>query len=242
MFNDLIGLKKRIHAGEKIYGVGMPANIKRDRFDAILDKGPYDFVNVDSQHSPFNEERLVEFCAMAEERDVFVQFRIKHTRHAYLIGNNLDLGPCGIEVPQTELESTTEEAVQAFYYPPEGGRSLGGAARRGAKERQDWFEYIEWWNRFGVLWLQIESIESATHVRQLAKQGVDCFSFGPADLSINMRSHPQHPFKSLDDCVSYVVRALEGTTVAVCFRNYNPDLREKYADMGVRVFLELPQV
>ena len=237
---EFVGLKKRIHAGERIVGVNMPSSTAKERFEEILAQGPYDFVNVDSQHSPLNEERLVEFCGMAEEHDVHVQFRIKHTRHAYMIGNYLDLGPSGVEVPQTELEATVEEALEAFYYPPEGRRSYGGAARRGAKSLPDPVEYAEWWNRAGVLWMQIESVEAVTRARALAKSGVDCLSFGPTDLMFSLKEYPHHSFETMDDCVAYVVKALEGTNVAVCVRSYTPDLRQKYTDMGVTVLLESP--
>ena len=82
-------------------------------------------VAVDSQHSPYNEDRLVDFCNVANELGIFVNFRIKHTRNTYLIGNYLDLGPSGIEVPQVELDETVDEAVAAFYYPQQGIRSWG---------------------------------------------------------------------------------------------------------------------
>jgi 4-hydroxy-2-oxoheptanedioate aldolase len=236
---DAIGLKKKINAGERVIGVGVPVTIVRDRFQAILDKGPYDFVSIDSQHAPFNEERVAEFCRMAEELDVFVQFRIKHTRNAYLIGNYLDLGPCGVEVPQIEQDASVAEALNAFYYPPVGGRSFGGQARRGAAGK-DPYTYAEWWNQFGVLWLQIESVEAVTHSRQFAQPGVDCLSFGPIDLTFSLKAHPHHPMKSVDDCVRYVALALAGSTTRVCVRSGSPDNREKYADMGVTVFLESP--
>ena len=105
MLEDAVGLKKRIHAGEKIYGAAMPPTTSRDGLKAVLEKDHYDFVSIDSQHSALNEERVVEFCQMAEELGTQVQFRIKHTRHSYMIGNYLDLGPAGVEVPQTGNQS-----------------------------------------------------------------------------------------------------------------------------------------
>lgn len=240
MFEDAVGVKKKIRDGAHVVGVGVPLDATRDRLRAILDAGLYDFVAIDSQHTPLNEERVAAFCAMAEELNTFVQFRIKHTRHAYLIGNYLDLGPCGAEVPQTETDATAEEALQSFYYPPVGGRSYGGRARRGAKGKEP-AAYAEWWNRYGVLWLQIESVEAVTHARQFARPGVDCLSFGPIDLTFSLKAHPRHPFQTVDDCVRYVARALEGTPTRVCVRNGSPDLRQKYADMGATVFLESPR-
>ena len=78
------------------------------------------------------ESELAEFCAMAEELDVFVQFRIKHTRNAYLIGNYLDLGPCGVEVPQVERCADCAFGLRCR-------RFIGSAGRRQCPEggRQD---------------------------------------------------------------------------------------------------------
>ncbi len=241
MFEHAIGLKKKIRDGEQVVGVPATVTTSRDELMAVMEKGPYGFVSLDAQHTALNEERVAEFCGMAEEMGVFVMFRIKHTRHAYMVGNYLDLGPCGVEVPQTELDSTAEEARGAFYYPPEGGRSYGGLARR-ESEGKDPEEYIAWWNRFGVLWLQIESIEAVTRAHLLARPGVDCLSFGPIDLTFNIKAHPNHVLQTVDDCVAYVAKSLEGTGVAVCHRNLDPETRGKFADMGVTVFLERPPV
>ncbi|MFT5368709.1 MAG: 2-keto-3-deoxy-L-rhamnonate aldolase RhmA [Candidatus Latescibacterota bacterium] len=241
MFENAIGLKQKYRSGAQIVGVSMPPDTTADRFEKILDQDDYDYVSVDSQHTPFNEERLAAFCEIAAERDVFVQFRIKHTRNAYLIGNYLDLGPCGVEVPQTETDETAKEAVDSFYYPPAGVRSFGGRYRRGtAGKSVD--EYGAWWNSFGVLWLQMESVEAITKGHLLARPGVDGLSIGPADLTVSIKSHPNHWLKTVDDCIAYLCKSLEGTGVAVCHRNYKPELRSKYADMGVQVFLESPQV
>ena len=97
----------------------------KSQLEEILSKDQYDMVCIDSQHSAFDENALVRFCAMAEDLGVPVQFRIKHTRHAYLIGNYVDLGPLAIVVPQVEHESTVDEAIDAFYYPQVGKRSWG---------------------------------------------------------------------------------------------------------------------
>jgi len=95
-------LKKRIRDGEFLIGVAVSSNFDQARLEEVLAQDDYAFVSADSQHSPFNEERLVEFCAVANGLGVPVIFRIKHTFHSYLVGNMLDLGPSGIEVPQVE--------------------------------------------------------------------------------------------------------------------------------------------
>ena len=235
-------LKKRINGGELVIGVSAPLSTSADRLKGVWEQDDYGFVSTDSQHGAFSEERLAKFCAASEELGIPVIFRIKHTYLTFLVGNLLDLGPSGIEVPQVEEEATVEEAVRYFYYPQIGKRSWGGVARVGIRERSDRLAYAKWWNDRGILWMQIESLRSVTGARRLAKQGVDCLSWGPADLSFDRESHPEHPLQTDDDCVAHVVKVLEGTGTRLMVRSYDPGLREKYQDMGVTVLLEAPKV
>ena len=233
-------LKKRIRNGETVLGVSVPMAMSRNELAAIVESGPYDFVGIDIQHAPYDENVLVSFCQKAAEIGVHTQFRIKHTQHTYLIGNYLDLGPSGIEVPQVETMKTVDEAVANFYYRPFGVRSWGGRDRLTLKDPGDHNDYANWWKDTGVLWLQVESIAACSDARLMAKEGVDCISFGPMDLTFDLEAHPRHPFKTVDDCVRNVAEQLQGTGVAACYRNGTPKSRQKYIDMGVNVLLEVP--
>ena len=155
-----LSMKERFHSGEQFVAVSLTADKTQDEVASIMEKGNYDFIFIDSQHAAYNEERLAGFCAMAAEMGIHVQFRVKHTRNTYLVGNYMDLGPAGVEIPQVELESTVEETVQNFYYPPLGIRSWGGKARLGIKTRNDRSEYSKWWADHGVVWIQLESVNA----------------------------------------------------------------------------------
>lgn len=240
MFENVTGLKEKIREGKQVVGAQVQPTNTKEELEKVMEIDDYDFILIDAQHTPFDEIQIAEFCQMAESLDLFVQLRIKHTRLAFLSGNYLDLGPCGVEIPQVELESTVEDALHGFYFPPEAGRSFGGRYRRAASEFKAPEEYGVWWNTFGVLWMQVESVQATTHCRQLAKPGVDCLSFGPIDLTYNLKSHPTHPYKSVDDCVKAVCDATADLQTQVCFRSYEKALRQKYADMGVTVFVEIP--
>ena len=115
----MASLKERIVRGDIIVGVSVPITATKSQMEDILSKDDYAFIHADSQHSPYSEERLVQYCETAKEVGIPVQFRIKHPRHAYLVGNVLDLGPLGIEVPLVEDEATVDEAINTadFYMP-----------------------------------------------------------------------------------------------------------------------------
>ncbi|MDP6041215.1 MAG: aldolase/citrate lyase family protein [Candidatus Latescibacteria bacterium] len=231
-------LKQRIREGEIVHSVGVPMDIERGHLEDILGQHDCDYLNVDAQHGPFNEAQLVAFCAMAKDLDLPVQIRIKHTRHAYLIGNYLDLGPSGVMVPEVENEAVVDEALNAFYYPQVGKRSWGGTLRIGLDERPDRLEYAPWWNDYGWLAIQIESVEAVINAGKLAKPGVDVFSFGPNDLLFSIEAHPKFPFRTLEDCAKHVLDQVKDTHVKVGMGvgAETPEDREMYMNLGVTVF------
>ena len=236
-----MNLKQRIRSGELLIGVSVPLDASESEMEAIISKDDYAFVFTDSQHGAFNEETLVGFCQSASNLGIPSQFRIKHTRHTYLIGNILDLGPVGIEVPQVETLETVQEAVHYFYYPQKGGRSVGGEARHMVEGRSDRIEYGNWWNKTGFLSIQMESLLAVTTASKLAVEGVDCLTWGPNDLLYDIEAHPNHPIQTVEDCVKHVLKQLEGTQTRISFRSYDHKLRSKYVDMGVTMLMEHPK-
>lgn len=235
-------LKQRMAKGERIVGVLLDFSYDRAGLERVLAKGSYDLVWTDGQHTPLNEERLAAFCATAQELDIPVVFRIKPTPHTYMAGPYLDMGCSGIMVPDVVDEATVDEAIARFYYPPLGRRHWGGEGRVGSAERSGRIEYARWWNEYGILWLQLESVEGVINARRFAKKGVDCISFGAADLSFSLESHPHFPVRTVDECVPLVASQLKGTGVVLGFTSAVPEERDRYARMGVTVHLERPLV
>ncbi len=241
----MMNLKKRLRKGDSLIGAFISLDgANRTRLQRILEKNPYDFFMADSQHSPFAEPDLVSLCQSAGELSMPVVFRIMDTRQIYMIGKYLDLGTVGIEVPQVNTPEVAAEAVEKFYYPPLGIRSIGGNCRsRLGLEGQDLNDnqaYPDLWNQCGILWLQVETVRAVLGAKSLARTGVDCLSFGPVDLMHDVRYNPHPQLKTLDDCVRRVVKELENTGAVVCHRHGKPENRQKYLDMGVRLLLEKP--
>ncbi|MEE2709973.1 MAG: aldolase/citrate lyase family protein [Gemmatimonadota bacterium] len=234
-------LKQRLRNKNLVTGIGVDMKHTLQDLERILDKNPCDFLCIDSQHSAFNEDRLESFCRSAQSLQIPVIFRIKHTRHTYLIGNYLDLGPTGVLVPEVREEASVDEAIKTFYYPQFGKRSSGGSARWGIDAHPDRLAYAEWWNNTGILQVQLESIDAVVNCRKLGKNGVDAFTFGPNDLLYDIESYTDPPFKSVDECIEHVVSEMSGTDVAVGIGIQHPADREKYLDMGLTV-LQTPMV
>jgi 2-keto-3-deoxy-L-rhamnonate aldolase RhmA len=208
-------LKQRLREDEVLTLTKAPINASREQLETIAAQSAIDMFLVDAQHAPFNEDNLVSFCDSAAALEIPVHLRIKHTRHAFLIGNYLDLGPMAIMVPQVETEDTVDEAVDAFYYPPLGKRSYGPLWGYGFDDSRQRLEYAEWWNETGILVLQLESVNAVTNARLLAKPGVDMFAFGANDLNFSLEAYVGHPLKTVEDCIAHVEEQMAGTQVKV---------------------------
>ena len=138
-------------------------------------------------------------------------------------------------------------APPARAVPRAGGR--GATRRPGGGPPISWranytdrIEYANFWNDYGVLWLQIESLSAITRAKTFARPGVDVLSWGPADLTFNREANPYHPLKTDDDCIEHVLKLLGETETKLCIRSYKPELRNKYLDMGATVLIEIPSV
>jgi 2-keto-3-deoxy-L-rhamnonate aldolase RhmA len=203
--SDTRTLKQRLHAKEGIHIAFVTLNMSETELADRLSKDRYDLVHVDAQHTPMTDDKLVQFCQMAQKLGVPPQMRIRHTREAYLIGRFLDFGLFSVVVPQVEREETVDEAIEAFYYPPIGKRSWWPQFAYGHDRSCERREYADWWNANGVLVLQLESVAAILNVRKLAKPGVDLLAFGAADLGLSIEAHPKSPFASFEECHAFVV-------------------------------------
>lgn len=207
-------LKERCLAGEKVIPskkLSM-ASTREQVHETIANTG-CEMLYIDCQHGPYTEWDILRICKAAEEKGVPVLLRIKHTRHAYRLGNYCDLGVFAIKVPEVETEEIVDEAINSFYYPPIGRRSWGGWKQYGIEERKDHQEYAEWWNENGILGFKVESLKAVLNIRTLVKPGITFIDFGPTDLMFDIRSH-DHPYlKSVSDCREFILKELEGVNV-----------------------------
>lgn len=231
-------LKSRIQKSETIVGASIRMWASKADIDQTLSLRNYDFLAVDAQHSPFNEEKLVNVCEIANGLGIPIQVRIKHTQFTFTIGNMLDLGPSMIEVPQVEDLSTVRDAVDNFHYPQKGRRSWGPSRSPQIAFYPDRLEYAEWWNSHGILWMQLESVAAVVQARDMADAGAHVLSWGPNDLAFDREAHPDHFLKTDDDCIQHVLEALNETQTALCLRTYSQQQLDRYAQMGATMFLD----
>tara|TARA_B100000902_G_C26412938_1_gene483160 strand:- start:76 stop:261 length:186 start_codon:yes stop_codon:yes gene_type:complete len=58
-------LKKMINSGEQVIGGAIMYGAGKEDIEKLLDYYDYDFISVDGQHSPTNEDYLLRICEAA---------------------------------------------------------------------------------------------------------------------------------------------------------------------------------
>ena len=142
-------IKQRIHDGDRISHRKVPTNASREYVHEFVAEHAPDMIYLDAHHSPITEWDISRICRAGQEKDTPVMMRIKHANPAPLISSLLDIGVFSIKAPTVEDEATVDALIDAFYYPPVGKRSLGGANNYGEGAKKlgpDGSPYFEWWN------------------------------------------------------------------------------------------------
>jgi 4-hydroxy-2-oxoheptanedioate aldolase len=230
-------LRQRMQDGEVLTAMRGSLSTSKAELAAMWATGRYDYIWIDSQHTPYSDQLLVDYCQAAGELGIDVQLRIPHTRQAHMVGRFLDFGLTAVLVPEVEEPETVDDAIAYAYYGPIGRRSWGGPTRKGFSQGVDRHEYSAWWNDTVVLGIQVESVEAVTNIHKLAKPGVSVVTFGPNDLSFSLEAHPGFPLQDVDACMRNVAAQLKDTGIRLAMGTATqPEERDKYVDMGFTLF------
>ncbi len=143
----------------------------------------YDFLWIDTEHSAIDYGMLQNHLMAARAAGTASIVRIPWN-DPILAKRVLEQGPDGIIFPVVNTAEELDKAMKSTLYPPEGTRGYGPvrAAKYGFT---DAFEYIKKVSKDDFIrCVQIESYIAVENLEEMAKNPwVDCFIFGPCDLS-----------------------------------------------------------
>lgn len=192
-----------------------------------------DFVILDLEHGPNSVETVQNLIRGAQIADIFPIVRVKEENPS-IIGEVLDIGAGGIQVPQITDAKQAKEAVKLAKFAPKGMRGVCRFVRAANYSSMDRFQYFKEANETIII-LQLEGQEAIDNLDSIIKvEGVDIIFIGPYDLSqaLGVGGQINHPyveekmFNIIDECKKNDV--LVGT-----FADSIEDAR-KWKDMGVK--------
>lgn len=184
-------LKRRLRAGETTFGAWV--SFQDPGAAEIMAGTGYDWVFIDTEHSPFSLESLQHVLMAFNGRATVPIVRVPWNDRIR-IKQVLDLGAEGILIPMVCSVKEAQDAVAACKYPPVGNRGFG--PRRASDYYRDPEEYIRTANDGIIVVVQIEHEDGVRQVKEiLDTPGIDVVCLGPMDLSGSMGilGHLDHP-------------------------------------------------
>ena len=181
--------KRKLREGKAVVGSSVGVD---DPFTLeTMGKAGFDFVLIDTQHSPVGPETLFRMIKglSPTESDIIVRVLWNDVP---LINQVLDLGADGVIIPLVNSKAEAERAVSGAKYPPDGVRSWGP---RNTEKYGGPTEYGGGRANQEILVLpQIETVEAVNNLDEILEvTGVDGIMIGPADLTLSIGNPPIYP-------------------------------------------------
>src|ERR1700747_296828 len=174
-------IKDSVKSGRTVVGTTAGPNIDV----LILADAGYDFVLLDTQHSPWEIKQLQPSIQAMRGKQAAPLVRVA-ANQAYQICFALDAGARGIIVPMVNTRAEAEAAVRACRYFPLGNRSNAGV-RGEWGEFKSYRDYMDAVNNELVILPMIETNEALENLDAIVSvPGVDVLLVGPSDLSIEL--------------------------------------------------------
>jgi 2-keto-3-deoxy-L-rhamnonate aldolase RhmA len=187
--NAAYNLKKKLLAGEKVFGqlVG-PGGDPEMVVKALKDLGD-GFVMLETEHSLMNKETAFEYVRVCYEMDMPVLMRTEDK--ASFFRCYLDAGVNGLMLPLVNTVEETAHAVAMSYFPPIGHRGCAIGMSPYLVEPQmlnemPFLALTEYVNNNTMVFPQTESLQNIADLRRIMKlDGVTGTIVGPYDLTLD---------------------------------------------------------
>ena len=186
----------------KTRAAGIFSKTSDPAFIEVMGYAGLDYVIIDLEHGPNTIASAQNLIRAAEVSGIFPIVRVKEGC-ACVMGEALDIGALGLQIPQITTKAEAEAAVGRAKFHPMGNRGVCRFVRAAEYSAKDRFEYFAEANRSVVI-LQIEGKEGIENIDGILEVGgVDVIFVGPYDLSQSLGltgqvSHPSVEEKMLE--------------------------------------------
>jgi 4-hydroxy-2-oxoheptanedioate aldolase len=163
-------------------------------FIEIMGYAGFDFVILDLEHGPNSVQSLQNLIRAAQIGNVFPIVRVKEEPRS-VIGEVLDIGAGGIQVPQITTAEEAWRVLQLAKFAPEGMRGVCRFVRAADYSCADRFSYFKAANEAFVV-LQLEGEKALHNLDDILRvPGIDIVFIGPYDLSqsLGVTGEIDHP-------------------------------------------------
>jgi 4-hydroxy-2-oxoheptanedioate aldolase len=167
--------------------IGPFVRIAKPEVVEMLAMAGFDFGVLDIEHGgAVNMNEVYPLILAAENKGIKLLARVPGLNEMY-IKWLLDLGIGGLQIPHIKTKADAEKAIEYSKFKPLGERGLCRFVRAAEFSNIPKEEYISKANNNSIIILQIEGVEGAKNIEEIASvEGVDIIFVGPYDLSQSM--------------------------------------------------------
>jgi 2-keto-3-deoxy-L-rhamnonate aldolase RhmA len=228
------GLRKRVLAGECVYGM-MIRQARDPGAPAIFAAAGYDFVFIDMEHGNYSMETVADLIRGAKSVGIATIIRVPHLE-TFFISRALDAGAEGIMVPMTSRKEQAESIVRYSKYTPLGQRGFGSQMGHTDYKSLKANEFMKEANENTLILAQIETKEAIENIDAiLGVEGIDVGLIGPNDLSISLGIPDQMSSEILTKAIDEVVESAKKKRKASGIHIANIDALKKWRAKGMTV-------
>jgi 2-dehydro-3-deoxyglucarate aldolase/4-hydroxy-2-oxoheptanedioate aldolase len=228
----MIDLKIKLRNSEFV--VGMHSALTDCCITELCGNIGFDFIWIDTEHSAIDLYNLETHIIAAKAADVNSIVRIPWN-DAVMAKRVLEMGPSGIIFPMVNTPEELDKAMKSTLYPPQGTRGFGPmrAVQYGLADAD---EYISKKSLELVRCVQIESYIAVDNLEKMAGNPyVDCFIFGPCDLSGSIGELNKVFEKNTMELMKRAVDILRkaGKSIGVSTGSDDPVVLKQWYDLGI---------
>ena len=196
----------------------------------------FDFLWIDTEHTPLDYEILVQHIIAAKAAGCDSLVRVPWN-DPVLTKRVLEMGPTGIIFPMVNTPAELDIAMKSTLYPPLGNRGFGPlrAVKYGLDNAE---EYINKTSLEMIRCVQIESKTAVDNLDEMVKNPwVDCFIFGPFDLSGSIGELSRIYEKPTQDLIDTAIAKIKkaGKSIGTSLVTEDPKLLQLWYDKGINV-------
>ena len=196
----------------------------------------FDFLWIDTEHAATDYQTLQHHIIAAKAAGCDTLVRVPWN-DPVLAKRVLEIGPTGIIFPMVNSAAELDAAMKCTLYPPQGNRGFG-PVRAVAYGLDDTEEYINKTSLQMIRCVQIETKTAVDNLDEMVKNPwVDCFIFGPFDLSGSIGELSKIYGKPTQDLVDTAIAKIKkaGKSIGTSLVTEDPKLLQFWYDKGVNV-------
>ncbi len=230
-------LLSALKSGKTVLGVALRQARTVD-ISRMMKTCGYDFLFIDTEHTPIPYDTVSQICQAALGLGISPLVRVPNLDRTTAV-YALDSGAQGLIFPHVENAEEARQIVDMCRYPPRDNRSVAYALPNAGFASMDPRELMDSVNRETILGVMLETPEAIERADEIAAvPGVDMLHVGTQDLSAELGEPGNVGTAAIGEAFIKVAAACERHVKILGSGGcYQPDLIQKYAKLGVRLFV-----